>query len=275
MNITTVDAFTDRPFAGNPAAVCLLDAPADETWMRLVAREMNLSETAFLHPEGAPGTYRLRWFTPAVEVDLCGHATLAAAHLLWEDSHLRPDQPAAFLTRSGRLVAERRGAWIELDFPSLPTEPGDAPAGLLAALGVTPDAVRFCGRSRFDVLVVLGDEAAVGAVRPDFGALARVPARGLIVTAPAAPGRADGADFVSRFFAPAAGVAEDPVTGSAHCVLGPYWAAALGREALVGYQASERGGVVRVRVDGPRTRLAGQAVTMLRGQLRGEPVRAV
>ena len=189
----TVDAFADKPFAGNPAAVCLLPGPADAAWMQRIAAEMNLSETAFVHPEG--DAYRLRWFTPAVEVDLCGHATLASAHVLWEQGRLRPDQPARFQTRSGLLTAERRGGSIEMDFPATPAEPCAAPDGLAEALGAAP---RFVGRSRFDYLVELESEAAVRAVKPDFARLVALPVRGVIVTA--APAAA-GFDFVSRFFA--------------------------------------------------------------------------
>jgi PhzF family phenazine biosynthesis protein len=257
--IVQVDAFTDRPFAGNPAAVCVLPAPADAAWMQDVAREMNLSETAFLirRQDG----FDLRWFTPAVEVDLCGHATLASAHVLWEDGHLAPGAQARFHTKSGLLTADRRGAWIELDFPATRAEPALAPAGLFEALHVTP---RFVGRSRFDYLLEVDGEDTVQNVRPDFGALAHVDARGVIVTSRAAT---DGYDFVSRFFAPRAGVPEDPVTGSAHCALAPYWSAKLGTPDLVGYQASARGGVVRTRLAGDRVILGGQAVTVLRGDL--------
>ena len=257
--ITQVDAFTDRPFAGNPAAVCVLPAAADARWMLDVAREMNLSETAFLvrRPDG----FDLRWFTPAVEIDLCGHATLASAHVLWSDGLLPPDAQARFHTRSGLLTADRRGEWIELDFPATPAEPAAAPAGLTAAVGVTP---RFVGRSRFDYLLEVDGEEVVRGCKPNFDALARVDARGVIVTSRAS---ASSYDFVSRFFAPRAGVNEDPVTGSAHCALAPYWTAKLGRSELTGYQASARGGTVRVRLRDDRVILGGQAVTVLRGEL--------
>jgi predicted PhzF superfamily epimerase YddE/YHI9 len=259
LRITQVDAFTDRPFAGNPAAVCLLPAPADPRWMLNVAREMNLAETAFLVPQR--DGFDLRWFTPAVEIDLCGHATLASAHVLWEDGHLAPGTQARFHTRSGLLTADRRGAWIELDFPATPAEPVVAPPGLTAAVGVTP---RFVGRSRFDYLLEVDGEEIVRGSNPNFDALAQVDARGVIVTSRAA---ASSYDFVSRFFAPRAGVNEDPVTGSAHCALAPYWSAKLGRPDLVGYQASARGGTVRVRLQNDRVILGGQAVTVLRGEL--------
>lgn len=260
VRITQVDAFTDRPFAGNPAAVCILPAPADPAWMQNVAREMNLAETAFLVPR--PDGYDLRWFTPAVEVDLCGHATLASAHVLWEDGHLAAARQARFHTRSGLLTADRRGAWIELDFPVTPVQPAATPASLSHTLGAEPV---FVGRSRFDLVVELDGEAAVRRLAPDLGAVSRIEGRGVIVTSPADAGRPY--DFVSRFFAPQSGVPEDPVTGSAHCALTPYWAAKLGKTELTGHQASSRGGTVRVRLEGDRVRLAGQAVTVLRGEL--------
>lgn len=259
--IVQVDAFTDRPFSGNPAAVCLLPAPRDASWMQNVAREMNLSETAFLVKQ-ADG-YDLRWFTPAVEVALCGHATLGSAHVLWEDGHLADGAQARFHTKSGLLTADRaEDGWIELDFPATRAEAAPAPAGLLDALGLS-QAPRFVGRSRFDYLVDVVTEDVVRRLTPAFAALARVDARGVIVTS-----RGSGPfDFVSRFFAPRSGVDEDPVTGSAHCALAPYWCAQLGKSTLVGYQASARGGVVRVRHAGERVILGGQAVTVLRGDL--------
>lgn len=257
--ISQVDAFTDRPFTGNPAAVCILPAAADARWMQDIAREMNLSETAFLVRQG--DGFDLRWFTPAVEIDLCGHATLASAHVLWSDGLLPQAAQARFHTRSGLLTADRRGEWIELDFPATGAEAATSPPGLNAALGITP---RFVGRSRFDYLLEVDGEDVVRGCKPDFGALARVEARGVIVTSRAA---ASSYDFVSRFFAPRSGVDEDPVTGSAHCALAPYWSAKLGRPELVGYQASARGGTVRVRLRGDRVILGGQAVTVLRGDL--------
>ena len=261
LTITQVDAFTDTPFAGNPAAVCLLPAPRDEGWMQSVAREMNLSETAFLVRAG--DGYDLRWFTPSVEVALCGHATLASAHVLWEEGHLAAAQQARFHTKSGLLTGDRAGNWIELDFPVKREETAPAPAGLAEALGVAP---KYVGRNQFDYLVEIDGEAAVRHLTPNHAALATLPVRGVIVTS-----RADspGYDFVSRFFAPGSGVAEDPVTGSAHCALGPYWQSRLGKSQLVGYQASPRGGIVRVRVVGDRVKLGGKAVTVLRGELLG------
>lgn len=256
---TQVDAFTDRPFAGNPAAVCLLSAPRDPVWMQQVGREMNLAETAFLLPR--PDGFDLRWFTPTTEVDLCGHATLASAHILWEEGYLPSGAVATFHTRSGILTAARHGELIWLDFPATPDRPASESAELRRALRVN---IRYLGRTAFDYLVEVDSAATVRSLRPDLSALARLRVRGVIVTA-----RSDrvGEDFVSRFFAPASGVPEDPVTGSAHCGLGPFWASRLGKQELVGYQASERGGIVRVRLDGNRVHLGGQAVTVLRGEL--------
>ena len=264
LRIVQVDAFTAQPFGGNPAVVCVLPAAADERWMQALAREMNVSETAFLvrRPDNA---FDLRWFTPTMEVDLCGHATLASAHVLWQDGRLEPHAVARFHTRSGVLSARRAAdGWIELDFPAEPARETAPPPGLVAALGVQPE---WTGKNRMDWLVAVPHEAAVRGCTPDLGALTRIPGRGVIVTAPAA---GSDHDFVSRFFAPAAGVDEDPVTGSAHCALAPFWAARLGKTALTGYQASARGGVVRVRVADARVILAGQAVTVLTGELPPE-----
>lgn len=265
--ILVVDAFTNRPFAGNPAAVCVLTGPADERWMQDVAREMNLSETSFLHWEDASGSFRLRWFTPAVEVDLCGHATLAAAHVLWTEGHLPSDSPAWFQTRSGLLKAERRDDWIAIDLPVTPVQllPGSmVDSDSLAEVVRAP--VRFAGYSRFDCLIELESEAAVRSVSPDMTKLAELPVRGVIVTARA---ETPGYDFVSRFFAPRVGIDEDPVCGSAHCCLGPYWGEKLRKSEMVAYQASARGGVIRVGLRGDRVRLGGQAVTVLKGELVG------
>jgi PhzF family phenazine biosynthesis protein len=254
-----VDSFTAEPFSGNPAGVCLLAEPRDERWMQAMAREMNLSETAFLLREG--DGFQLRWFTPAVEVELCGHATLASAHVLWEEGVLAPSETARFATRSGELRASRSGDLIELDFPTKPEHPAEPPENLLEALRVKP---LYLGRNVFDYLLLLDSEEAVRAVSPDFALLRTVTVRGVIVTAPSARPEFD---FVSRFFAPAVGVDEDPVTGSAHCCLGPFWAARLGKSELVGHQVSARGGVVNVRVAGDRVFLGGRAVTVLRGEL--------
>jgi PhzF family phenazine biosynthesis protein len=257
--IVQVDAFTSKPFTGNPAAVCLLEDPPADWWLQDVAREMNLSETAFLfaHDDG----YDLRWFTPETEVDLCGHATLASAHVLWEDGHLPRDRPAKFHTRSGVLTAAWNDGWIEMDFPAMPATCVDPAAGLAAALGATP---LWVGASKTDLLVEIADEKKVRTLRPDMSAIASLDVRGVIVTSRAIT---SSVDFVSRFFAPGVGVPEDPVTGSAHCTLAPYWAEKLGKDALVGYQVSPRGGTVRVTTRGERVLLAGQAITVLRGTL--------
>ena len=246
LTIVQVDAFTNRPFAGNPAAVCVLAAPRDEHWMQDVAREMNLSETAFLHP--ADDGYALRWFTPAVEVALCGHATLASAHVLWEDGHLPAGRQARFHTKSGLLTAERNGTGIELNFPAKIARASDAPAGLAESLGVDP---LWVGRSAFDYLVEVASAAAVRSMQPDFRRLGELPVRGVIVTS-----RSDqaGFDFISRFFAPASGVNEDPATGSAHCTLGPFWQERLNQSEFTAFQASARGGVLKVRVAGDRAK---------------------
>ncbi len=243
---------------GNPAGVCLLEGPADHAWMQALAAELRQSETAFTHVD-RDGRRTLRWFTPAAEVDLCGHATLAAAHVLWETGRVASGGPIVFHTRSGPLSARREGALIAMDFPATPPRAAEVPSGLAEALGARPRAV---ARSSFDYLAELETAEEVAGLVPDLAAVARLPARGLIVTA---AGGAQGADFTSRFFAPQVGIDEDPVTGSAHCALAPYWAARLGREELVGHQASARGGVVRATLDGDRVLLAGAAVTVLAG----------
>ncbi len=260
VNIYTVDAFTDEPFSGNPAAVCLLDGPADVGWMQRVALEMNLSETAFLHPQD--GVFHLRWFTPKTEVDLCGHATLASAHVLWRSGRLPETAPARFETRSGRLTARCSGDAIEMDFPSTPEQPIRPPGGLDRALGVHPV---YVGMSRFDVLVQVSSEAEVRNLKPDMARLQAIEARGCIVTSRSASAEFD---FVSRFFAPAAGVNEDPVTGSAHCCLAPFWQKQLNKDRFVAYQASQRGGVLHLRLSGDRVYIGGQAVTIMEGALQ-------
>jgi PhzF family phenazine biosynthesis protein len=229
--------------------------------MQHVAREMNLSETAFL-VERADGGYDLRWFTPAVEVALCGHATLASAHVLWESGRVPAEEQVRFFTKSGRLTADQKdGCWIELDFPAKPEAPAPEPPGLIDALGVRAN---YIGKNLFDYIVEVASEQVVRGIQPDFGRLAALPVRGVIVTSRSSD---ESFDFVSRFFAPACGVNEDPVTGSAHCCLAPFWAARLCKPEMLAYQASARGGVVRVRVSGDRVKLGGQAVTVLRGEL--------
>ena len=259
VDILQVDAFTSEPFAGNPAGVCVLPEKRDETWMQNVAREMNLAETAFL-VRNADG-YALRWFTPAAEVDLCGHATLASAHVLWETGQLPPTETARFHTKSGLLTAVRRGDWIEMDFPATPDERIDAPPGLVEALGASP---RYVGKTIFDYLVELDSEDSVRALRPDFRGLSALGMRGVITTA-RSHDRAF--DFVSRYFAPAYGIDEDPATGSTHCALAPYWSRQLGKTSFVARQLSARGGILKLELRGDRVGIGGQAVTVLRAEL--------
>jgi PhzF family phenazine biosynthesis protein len=254
-----VDAFTDRLMAGNPAAVCLVNTPQPDDWLQRVAAEMNLSETAFLWREDE--AFRLRWFTPKMEVALCGHATLASAHVLWSAGYARQDSPLAFDTLSGRLSAIRQGTSIELDFPLKPEHAADTPDGLADALGAMPV---YVGRSEFDYLVEMDSPGSLRSLQPDFRALAALPVRGIIVTSRSDDSRYD---FLSRFFAPGAGVDEDPVTGSAHCCLADFWGHRLDKDEMVAYQASARGGFVRVRVAGDRVKLGGQAVTVAKGEL--------
>lgn len=261
LSFTQIDAFTDRPFRGNPAAVFLLPEPRDVDWMQAVASEMNLPETAYLLRRDGGDGFDLRWFTPTVEVDLAGHPTLAAAHFLWESGELQSGDDARFHTKSGTLTARSSEGWITLDFPATPASSSEQSVDLAAALGAP---ITWTGASRFDLLAEVGSESDLRGIDPDYAALARLPVRGVIVTALA---DGDDYDFVSRFFAPQSGIFEDPVTGSAHCCLAPYWSAKLGRASLIGYQASPRGGTVRVEVGGDRVRLSGQAVTTARGEL--------
>src|SRR5262249_40170330 len=260
MRLFQVDAFTGDAFAGNPAAVCLLGGPAEPRWMQSVAGEMNLSETAFVEPRAAG--YGLRWFTPVAEIALCGHATLASAHVLYQAGLPQPERHVGFDSASGPLTARREDDLIVLDFPARPAAPAPPPRGLLAALGVASPV--WTGQAKEDLMVVLGREEEVTGVCPDTAALAALDTRGVIVTAPASR---PGADFVSRFFAPAVGIPEDPVTGSAHCTLAPFWARRLGRPSLTGYQAAARGGRVGVRAEGERVLLGGHAVTVFSGHL--------
>jgi len=260
MDLWLIDAFADRPFAGNPAAVCWPDRAVTDDWMQSVAREMNQAETAFLRSRD--DGFELRWFTPGYEVDLCGHATLASAHFLWETGRLDPASDAEFHTRSGRLVARRGEAGISLDFPATPPVATAPPAGLRESLG----SRGTCYRNEVaqpDYLVVLDDPGALRALRPDFSAIRRLEARGVIVTAPGD----QGFDFISRFFAPGAGIDEDPVTGSAHCTLAPFWADRLGKTEMTAFQASPRGGRLAVKLRGSRVELGGTALTVLKGTL--------
>jgi PhzF family phenazine biosynthesis protein len=255
-----VDAFASGPFTGNPAAVFVLTTPREDAWMQQVALEMNLSESAFLHRR-SDGGFDLRWFTPTTEVALCGHATLASAHALWESGQLQAGQAASFHTKSGVLTAVHDGDWIELDFPATLETAAEPPAGLAEALGVTPV---YVGKSKFDYLVEVASEDAVRDTTPDFGALSALPVRGVMITSASST---PGVDFVSRFFAPGSGINEDPVTGSAHCCLTPFWSRRLGKTEFVARQLSARGGTLRLRLDGDRVHLGGQAVTTLRGEL--------
>lgn len=262
VTISQVDAFTDTPFSGNPAGVCVLSRSRSTDWMQQVAREMNCSETAFVRPEGEQ--WSLRWFTPTHEVDLCGHATLASAHVLWEEGH-SSQELISFRTKSGTLTARREDGRIAMTFPAEPAKPlAPVPDGLEAALGTTPE---YVGQNRMDWLVRLNREEQVCQLSPDIAQLEQFEVRGIIVTAPSA---SEEYHFVSRFFAPRVGVPEDPVTGSAHCCLGPYWTEELGEARLVGRQVSPRGGTVRVDVSAgndEQLELAGRAVTTLRAEL--------
>ncbi|MFO1066823.1 MAG: PhzF family phenazine biosynthesis protein [Pirellulales bacterium] len=261
-SIVVVDAFAARPFSGNPAAVCISSDDRDDAWRQAVAAEMNLAETAFVQPTADPLTFGLRWFTPALEVRLCGHATLASAHAIWEAGLVAFDKPIRFSTLSGTLTCSRLGdSWIEMDFPSTQPREVSIPDALAAALGCEVDR---CFQTEFDYLVEVEEAAKVRALEPNMALLRALDVRGVIVTS-----RADreGLDFISRFFAPAAGVDEDPVTGSAHCALGPYWQVKLNKSEMTAYQASRRGGTVCLSVRDDRVLLRGQAVTVSRVEM--------
>ncbi len=257
--IIQVDAFTNEPFKGNPAAVCILEKEADEKWMQLVANEMNLSETAFLFP--IEGGYNLRWFTPAAEVDLCGHATLASAHVLYEDGFFNKSDTIKFNTKSGWLSAVKEGDWITLDFPSIPPKEIPAPAGLSEIFGVKPN---FVGIFSKDTFVELESDELVRSFKPDFSKFTILPNPDLVITARDKSGEAT---FVSRFFAPSVGIPEDPVTGSIHSTLTPYWAAKLGKMEMIAHQVSERYGVLKVKLEGDRVKIGGQAIITMRTDL--------
>ncbi|AWN22571.1 oxidoreductase [Deinococcus irradiatisoli] len=260
--LAVVDAFTSRAFSGNPAGVCLLDSPAPADWMQRAARELNHAESAFVWP--LEGGFSLRWFTPTTEVDLCGHATLAAAHWLWESGALDVSEQARFTTLSGPLSARKVGEWTELDFPAEPAQEVAWPEHFSEILGAEP---LWVGRNRLDYLVELASAEEVRRLKPDLGRFGPLGHRGVIVTAAGEAG--GGHDMVSRGFFPNIGIPEDPVTGSAHCALAPYWAAKLGRQELSAYQASARGGELRLRLEGERVKLLGQAVVTLTGQIMG------
>jgi PhzF family phenazine biosynthesis protein len=260
LNVYQVDAFTDKPFFGNPAGVCVLSESVSDDWMQNVAKEMNLSETAFLKKQD--DGYRLRWFTPTVEVDLCGHATLASAHILWEQNYLSRNEAAIFHTRSGVLTAKQTDdGWIELNFPVEQESEATSPKGLLESLGVQP---KYIGKNRFDYIIEVSSEKEVSDLKPDFTALGMISCRGVIVTSLS---ESKDYDFVSRFFAPGVGVNEDPVTGSAHCCLGPYWKKRLGKDNFKAHQVSERGGILKVNVNNDRVQIAGKAITVMKAEL--------
>lgn len=260
-----VDAFAEKPFQGNPAAVCILDrrfeeGPDPSAWFQQVAAEMNQAETAFVAP--SPRGWGLRWFTPVTEVELCGHATLATAHVLWETGRHQPDEPIHFMTRSGELICRKSAHGIAMDFPSEPAEECPAPPGLAAGLGAK---LLFVGRNRMDFIALVESEAALRRLQPDQSLLAQVPTRGIIVTAKGSPPY----DFVSRAFFPLCGVPEDHVCGSAHCCLGPFWRVHLAKDELLAYQASQRGGIVHVQCRGDRVILSGRAIMVMRGEWIG------
>lgn len=254
-----VDAFADRPFAGNPAGVVLLEEWRDNEWLQNVAMQVNLSDTAFLVTND--NGFDLRWFTPTAEVDLCGHATLASGVVLAELQKLVDRRSVTFSTRSGTLTVERYGSLFVMDFPALDTVPSEPPPGLLESLNEKP---LFVGKSKFDFLIEFESEEVIRSITPNFNALANVKCRGVIVTSKSNDRQFD---FVSRFFAPAIGITEDPVTGSAHCVLAPYWGSRLGKSKMTGFQASSRGGVVQVDLRGDRVMLGGQGVVFSRGNI--------
>lgn len=257
--IFQVNAFSDQPFGGNPAAVCILDEAVSDSWMQNIAAQMNLSETAFIQP--AQDALTLRWFTPLKEVDMCGHATLASAHCLWEQGIVSRQQAITFTTLSGDLGARLNNGLIELDFPCLKPEPITPPLALINTLGITP---LYCGMFGEKHLFEIDNEAQLLALAPDFAALKQLPGRGVTITCrtPSA-----GLDFKSRYFAPWVGINEDPVNGSSHCALTPYWAQKLNKQQLTAYQASQRGGVLNLELTGNRVKIAGKAKTLLEGKL--------
>ena len=258
--IFQVDAFTNKPFAGNPAAVCVLPRSRDDGWMQNIAKEMNLSETAFLLRQD-DGSYNLRWFTPATEVPLCGHATLASAHVLWEQGYLQPEETARFHTLSGLLTAKRIGEWIELDFPMQVPAASEIPADLMKALGTKP---KYVGETNRNYLVELDSEEIVSNLQPDFSLLKTLPVQGVIVTS---QGTNSEYDFVSRYFAPNVGIDEDPVTGSAHTTLVPYWAEKLGKTQFVARQLSKRGGELRCKLNDERVDISGKVQLYMTGEI--------
>lgn len=263
--IYTVDAFTSKPFKGNPAAVCVLSEPISDTLMQNIAFELNLAETAFVCKEEDKEGFNLRWMTPVSEVDLCGHATLATSHILWQTGICKKDETIHYNTKSGVLKADYHEGEIGLDFPAIPQKKIEYPKELVDAIGgVTP---KYVGMTKWNYLIELNSESDVRNLKPNFDIMLQLPGWGTIITAKADEGNKDGFDFVSRFFAPEKGIQEDPVTGSAHCALGPYWQKRLGKDSFKAFQASERGGVLGIKVSGDRVVLAGEAVTVIEGEI--------
>lgn len=272
LKLQTVDAFTDKPFSGNPAAVCLLDDILPDSLMQKIAMEMNLSETAFVLREkdedGNPtDTYSLRWFTPSSEIDLCGHATLASGHIMWQEGVCKEDETIKFNTRSGLLTAKKSDKGITLDFPAIPQKEIKYPPELIASIGGANPV--YVGMTKWNYIIELENEEAIHNAKPDYSIMLSLPGWGTIITAQADKNGLgkDGYDVVSRFFAPEKGVPEDPVTGSAHCAIAPYWQNKLGKSTLKAYQASERGGTLLLEVIGDRVTLTGTGVTMMAGEM--------
>jgi PhzF family phenazine biosynthesis protein len=255
--IYVVDAFTDKTFKGNPAAVCITSEPLDDILMQSIATEMNLSETAFLYSQ--QDGYSLRWFTPNAEVELCGHATLASAHILWETEILSKEQQAIFHTKSGLLTASKYDSWIQLNFPAEPVNESECPSELIEALKIDPV---YVGRNRFDYFIEIASEDVIKNLSPNFSMLGMIKTRGINITS-----KSKDFDFISRCFFPALGVNEDPVTGSAHCGLAPYWSKKLNKTEMYAYQASARGGKLKIELQKDRVLIAGQAVTVMKNEL--------
>ncbi|MCC7159172.1 MAG: PhzF family phenazine biosynthesis protein [Ignavibacteria bacterium] len=263
--IYTVDAFTSKPFKGNPAAICVLSEPIDDSLMQSIAFELNLAETAFVCKEKDKEGFSLRWMTPVSEVDLCGHATLATSHVLWQTGICKKDETISYNTRSGVLKADYYNGEIGLDFPAIPQNLVEYPKELVDAIGgITP---KYVGMTKWNYLIELESESDVRNLKPNFDVMLKLPGWGTIITAIADKGNKDGFDFISRFFAPEKGIQEDPVTGSAHCALAPYWQMRLGKDSFKAFQASERGGVLGVKIAGDRVMLIGVAVTVISGEI--------
>ncbi len=259
MQIFQVDAFTNKPFSGNPAAVCIMDEKKPDRWLQNFAAEMNLSETAFV--EKVSDGFNLRWFTPKNEEELCGHATLASAHVLWESGILEAQNEARFHTKSGLLTAKKSGEWIYINLPVEPPEKAEAPKSLIDGLGVNPV---YTGKNRLDYIVEIESEERLRELNPDMEKLEQVNTRGIIVTSKTSSSKYD---FISRFFAPGLGISEDPVTGSAHCCLAPYWAKSMRKYKFMAYQASPRGGELKVNLTDDRVVLGGETITVIEGKV--------